>query len=74
MRYWVRNYSGWPTYPQIYSQGKIIGGLDVVKELVAKGELLNLIPNSSRTTSPQEKFELLMKEHPLLILTDGFTF
>lgn len=21
MRYWLRNYSGWPTYPQIYSQG-----------------------------------------------------
>ena len=74
MRYWVRHYSGWPTYPQIYSQGKIIGGLEVIKELVAKGEFLTLIPNSSRTTSPQEKYDLLLKEHPLLILSDGFTF
>lgn len=37
MRYWLRNYSGWPTYPQIYSQGKLIGGLDVCKELIQKG-------------------------------------
>ena len=37
MRYWVRHYSNWPTYPQIYSQGKLVGGLDVVKDLVAKG-------------------------------------
>ena len=47
MRYWLRNFSGWPTYPQVYSQGKIIGGLDVCKELVAKGEFLPLIPKSS---------------------------
>jgi glutaredoxin-related protein len=37
MRYWLRNYAGWPTYPQVYSQGKLIGGLDVCKDLVAKG-------------------------------------
>ena len=53
MRYWLRNYSGWPTYPQIYSQGKVIGGLDVCKDLVSKGEFLSLFPKSSRTLSPE---------------------
>jgi glutaredoxin-related protein len=37
MRYWLRDCCGWPTYPQMYSQGKLIGGLDVCKELIAKG-------------------------------------
>jgi monothiol glutaredoxin len=47
MRYWLRNYSGWPTYPQIYCQGKLIGGLDVCKDLIAKGEFLQLLPKNS---------------------------
>ncbi len=51
MRYWLRNYSGWPTFPQIYSQGKIIGGLDVCKDLINKGEFLQLFPKSSRVAS-----------------------
>lgn len=36
MRYWLRHYGGWPTYPQIFMDGKLIGGLDVLKELIAK--------------------------------------
>ncbi len=34
MRYWLRNYNKWPTYPQIYIKGKLIGGLDVLKKLI----------------------------------------
>jgi glutaredoxin-related protein len=55
MRYWLRNYSGWPTYPQIYSQGKLIGGLDTVKELIAKDNFIQLFPKSCRVTSAEEK-------------------
>lgn len=47
MRYWLRNYAGWPTYPQVYSQGKLIGGLDVCKDLVSKGEFLQFFPKNS---------------------------
>jgi glutaredoxin-related protein len=34
MRYWTRDYSGWPTFPQVFINGKLIGGLDVTKELI----------------------------------------
>jgi len=30
----------WPTYPQLYAKGKLIGGLDIVKELKDEGSLL----------------------------------
>ena len=33
MRYWLRHYKNWPTYPQLYINGKFIGGLDLIKEL-----------------------------------------
>lgn len=74
MRYWLRQYSGWPTYPQIYIQGKLVGGLDVVKDLIAKDQFLQLVPKSSRVVSPAEKYQTLLQEHPLLAFTDGFSF
>lgn len=60
MRYWLRHYSNWPTYPQLYIQGKLVGGLDVVKDLVAKDQFLPLVPKSARVVSSAEKFQSLL--------------
>ena len=35
----LKVYSKWPTYPQLYVKGKLIGGIDVVQELDEEGEL-----------------------------------
>jgi len=35
----LKIYSNWNTYPQLYAKGKLIGGLDIVKELVEEGSL-----------------------------------
>eukprot|EP01087_Luapelamoeba_hula_P019364 TRINITY_DN6401_c0_g1_i3.p1 TRINITY_DN6401_c0_g1~~TRINITY_DN6401_c0_g1_i3.p1 ORF type:complete len:267 (+),score=56.55 TRINITY_DN6401_c0_g1_i3:68-802(+) len=40
----LKKYSNWPTYPQLYISGKLVGGLDIVKELNEEGELLELVP------------------------------
>ncbi|CAG5009314.1 unnamed protein product [Parnassius apollo] len=39
VRQGLKEYSDWPTYPQFYVKGELIGGLDVIKELKANGEL-----------------------------------
>lgn len=39
VRQGLKTYSDWPTYPQVYVKGELIGGLDIVKELLASGEL-----------------------------------
>ena len=31
--------SGWPTIPQVFVRGKLVGGADIVEELAASGEL-----------------------------------
>ena len=31
VRQGLKKYSNWPTYPQLYSNGNLIGGLDIVK-------------------------------------------
>lgn len=39
VRQGLKVYSDWPTYPQVYVNGELIGGLDIIKELVANNEL-----------------------------------
>ena len=35
----IKEYSDWPTIPQLYVKKKFIGGCDIVKEMFEKGEL-----------------------------------
>ena len=39
----IKEYTNWPTIPQIYIQGKFVGGSDIVRELAERGELETLI-------------------------------
>jgi len=44
VRQGLKTFSNWPTYPQLYADGKLLGGLDVVKELQEEGELREALP------------------------------
>ena len=37
----IKQYSDWPTIPQLYIKGEFVGGCDIVKEMFEKGELQN---------------------------------
>jgi Grx4 family monothiol glutaredoxin len=39
VRQGLKSLSNWPTYPQLYVNGSLIGGLDIVKELKEDGSL-----------------------------------
>ena len=39
----IKNYSNWPTFPQLYIDGELIGGLDIVQQMYIAGELEDLI-------------------------------
>ncbi|WP_445367677.1 Grx4 family monothiol glutaredoxin [Methylomonas sp. BW4-1] len=39
----LKEYSHWPTYPQLYINGELIGGCDIVIDLFNKGELNNML-------------------------------
>ena len=45
IRQGIKEYSDWPTIPQLYIKGEFIGGCDIVKELFEKGELKKLLIN-----------------------------
>ena len=46
------SYANWPTFPQIYISGELVGGCDIVLELLENGELKKMIDTA--TASKQQ--------------------
>ncbi|MFK7885378.1 MAG: Grx4 family monothiol glutaredoxin [Gammaproteobacteria bacterium] len=42
----LKEYSNWPTYPQLYVKGELIGGCDITMEMYNSGELKKLLDES----------------------------
>ena len=50
--------SGWPTIPQVFVKGELIGGADIVEELAASGELASVLEQklgANYGESPEER-------------------
>ncbi len=45
LRQSIKEYSDWPTLPQLYVRGEFVGGCDIVMQLFQSGELNNLVKN-----------------------------
>ena len=43
IRQGIKDYSNWPTIPQLYIKGEFIGGCDIVREMFQAGELQSLL-------------------------------
>jgi monothiol glutaredoxin len=39
----IKAYSSWPTIPQVYIDGKFVGGCDIIRELYESGELQQIV-------------------------------
>lgn len=39
----LKEYANWPTFPQLYFKGELIGGCDIVTEMYENGELKELL-------------------------------
>ncbi len=46
IRQGLKDYSNWPTYPQLYINGQLIGGNDIVTEMFKSGELQEFLKNN----------------------------
>lgn len=44
----LKVYSSWPTYPQLYINGELVGGCDIVLEMSESGELAKLVKEADR--------------------------
>jgi len=46
VRQGLKTFSNWPTFPQLYANGTLVGGIDIVKELHEEGSLQDELSNS----------------------------
>jgi monothiol glutaredoxin len=51
----LKRYANWPTFPQIYLNGELIGGCDIVLELQQKGELKPMLEQAIADFNAKQK-------------------
>lgn len=51
IRQGIKDYSNWPTIPQLYIKGEFVGGCDIVREMFQAGELQDFIAEKGVATS-----------------------
>ncbi|XP_063818265.1 glutaredoxin-3 [Pseudophryne corroboree] len=64
----LKTFSNWPTYPQLYINGELVGGLDIVKELEASGELNTMCPKAQ---SLEDRLKALINKDPVILFMKG---
>lgn len=62
----LKTYSKWPTYPQLYVNGELVGGLDIAKELVATGELQDMLPKQL-----EDRIKSLINRSDIILFMKG---
>lgn len=68
----LKTYSNWPTYPQLYINGELIGGLDIMKEMAASGDLAEMLPkNTQKASTLEERLKQLTHKAPLMGFIKG---
>jgi len=50
IRQGIKEYSSWPTIPQLYVKGEFVGGCDIVREMFETGELKELLSSNGIET------------------------
>lgn len=83
VRQGLKVFSDWPTYPQIYVKGELMGGLDILKETAAEGslkddwEIADLLANNSNLASQDTEDSLddrlgkLVNRHTVMLFMKG---
>ena len=51
VRQGVKEFSNWPTVPQLYVKGEFVGGCDIVREMAESGELEDLFKDKEVATA-----------------------
>jgi monothiol glutaredoxin len=51
LREGLKRYSNWPTYPQLYLNGELLGGCDITLEMFRSGELKKVLDESGVTAT-----------------------
>ena len=49
----LKTYSNWPTYPQLYVSGELVGGCDIILEMHESGELQDVVNSAAEAAGDE---------------------
>jgi monothiol glutaredoxin len=52
LRQGIKDFSSWPTIPQLYVKGEFVGGCDIIREMFQSGELQELLDQKGVENQP----------------------
>ncbi len=55
LRQGIKDFSNWPTIPQLYIKGEFVGGSDIMREMLESGELQQLLKAKGVACNAQQK-------------------
>ena len=70
VRQGLKEFSNWPTYPQLYAKGKLMGGLDIMQELGEGGELADAL-GAAPAEDLDTKLKRLVGQHNVMLFMKG---
>ncbi|MCE2517339.1 MAG: Grx4 family monothiol glutaredoxin [Alphaproteobacteria bacterium] len=53
LREGIKEFTNWPTIPQLYVKGEFVGGCDIIREMYETGELIELLNTRGIDVNPQ---------------------
>ena len=68
VRQGLKTFSNWPTYPQLYIDGELIGGLDILKEMNENKELEPVLPKKKDLNTILKS---LINKAPMMVFMKG---
>ena len=68
VRQGLKEFSNWPTFPQFYVNGDLIGGLDILKEMQENGELESTVPKKMKL---DDRLKKLINQHSVMVFMKG---
>jgi Grx4 family monothiol glutaredoxin len=70
----LKKYSNWNTYPQLYVDGELIGGLDIMKQMIENGEFdlkLKQQKTQEKEKDMKKHLQSLINQAPLMLFIKG---
>jgi len=68
VRQGLKTFSNWPTFPQLYLDGELLGGLDILKEMAEGGELQTMLPTKQQL---EDRLKKLVSRSPIMVFMKG---
>ena len=71
LKEWLKYYSNWPSFPQLYICQKFVGGTEIVLQLVESDEFLPLVPSECIKANALDRIKKVMGQSCVVLYIKG---